>query len=691
MRPENLNPLFQSIAKLSGVGPKTAPLIMRAINGELVRDAAFHLPNNLIDRRLNSKISNAPENISANFDVIIDAHEPAFKNRPYRIIVSDETGFMTLVFFNPNVKYLKARLPIGARRIISGEVQSKYNERQMMHPSRILNPDDEALNIKFEAIYPNTGGLSQRTLAKTCHQAAQFVPMLPEWIDENLLKREKWPSFKDAIISCHEPQSLDDVSPNSLARTRLAYDEFLARQIIINTNMVRRNKARAFPLNDRTGLAQKLVENLPFVPTNAQIRAFKEITDDMAKPIPMMRLLQGDVGAGKTFVAAYAMARAIDNGMQACLMAPTEILARQHYRNLTETFAKIGIKAHILTGKDKGRAREDILKSLENGEIQLLIGTHALFQNKVEFHNLGLIIIDEQHRFGVNARRALMSKAIMPHVLSMSATPIPRTLAMAIYGDMDISVLDEKPKNRLPIETRLFDIERLNEIENAVFRAIKNDDRVYWVCPLVEESEKLDISAASERYAQLKKRFGDKVEIIHGQMKSNDKEAAMARFIDGSAKILVATTVIEVGVDVKQANIMIIEHSERFGLAQLHQLRGRVGRGDRKSYCFLLYQSPLSENAKIRMKKLRDTEDGFQIAETDFELRGAGDILGLRQTGLPDFKFADLFTHKEYMEIARQDARLLLKNDPELQSQRGEAIKILLELFSLQNSNAIAD
>lgn len=691
MRPNYLNPLFQSITKLNGVGPKTLPLLAKAIDGELVRDAAFHLPFNVIDRRHNSKIADAYNGLNANFEITIDAHEPALKNRPYRVIVSDETGFMTLVFFNPNVKYLKARLAIGEKRIISGEVIDKFYEKQIIHPSRILNLNDEALNIPFEAIYRNTNGLSQKTLGKICQEAVGMVNIPIEWCDKNLIEREKWNSFENSLKNAHNPQSIDDVLPNSLNRRRLAYDEFLARQIQINQSSIRRNQVNAIAMPNINGLCDRLLENFEFSPTNAQIRAFLEIGEDMAREIPMMRLLQGDVGAGKTLVAAYAMARAIENQMQACLMVPTEILARQHFQNLAPLFAKIGVNLVVYTGRDKGKGRAQILEDLKSGSIQIIIGTHALFQENIEFNNLGLVVIDEQHRFGVNARRNLMKKSIMPHVLTMSATPIPRTLAMAIYGDMDISILDEKPKNRFPIETRLFDIERLNEIESAVARAIKNDDRVYWVCPLVELSEKLEISAATERYEILKKRFGNLVEIVHGQMKSKDKEDAMARFVAGDAKILVATTVIEVGVDVKEAAIIIIEHAERFGLAQLHQLRGRVGRGNKPSHCLLLYQSPLSENAKIRMKKLRETDDGFKIAETDFELRGAGDILGLKQTGLPDFVFGDLFAHKDLMEIARQDARLLLKSDPNLESERGQKIKVLLELFGFSSVNSLAD
>ena len=681
MRPASLNSMFQSISTLGGIGPKTAPLFARAVGGELVRDAALNLPYGAIDRRFNAKIADAPIGQSANFEVIVEEHTPAYSNRPYRIRVSDETGFLTLVFFSPNPRYLSSRLPVGAKRIITGEIQERFNEKQMMHPSRILNLDDKELLIEFEPIYHNVAGLSQKTLGRACQEAASRAQSIEDWLDETIKSRENWLDFSAALLAAHNPQGLEDCSPQSPNRRRLAYDELFARQIALILNNQERLRIPSRALGGTGELVEKLLSALPFSPTNAQIRAFEELGNDMATTRPMLRLLQGDVGSGKTLVAAWGCARAIEAGVQAAIMAPTEILARQHLANLKPFLEAAGIVTELLTGRDKGNIRKEKLARLLSGEIGVLVGTHALFQEGVEFKDLGFVVIDEQHRFGVSARRSLLSKGKMPHLLTMSATPIPRTLSMAIYGDMDMSILDEKPKGRTPIETRAFPIERLGEIETAVGRAIKNDDRVYWVCPLIEESETLEVSAALDRFNALKALFGDKVSIVHGRMKPQEKDAAMEDFRTGKTKILVATTVIEVGVDVKEASVMVIEHAERFGLAQLHQLRGRVGRGTKPSHCLLLYAAPLTENGAIRIKKLRETDDGFAIAEADYKLRGGGDLLGLRQSGLPALKIADVNAHEDLLTMARQDARLLMEKDPDLMSERGQKVRQLLYLF----------
>ncbi|KAF0186216.1 MAG: ATP-dependent DNA helicase RecG [Hyphomonadaceae bacterium] len=681
MRPTSLNPWFQSISNLQGIGPKTHDLFVRAVGGELVRDAALHLPSNLIDRRGFATIMEAQEGVTTNFKVMVESHQPAFGNRPYRVQVSDESGFMTLAFFHPNPKYLKAKLPIGAPRVVSGIVHERFGERQMIHPSRILSPDDEELKIEFEAIYPNVGGLAQKTLGKACKQAAVLASGIKDWIDEPLRKRENWPSFYDALIAAHNPKAIDDISPLSKSRQRLAYDELFARQLALILSNAARILAPAKALTGEGALTQKLLAKLPFKPTGAQIHAFGEIGNDMEKTRAMMRLLQGDVGSGKTLVAAWGVAKAVEAGVQCAFMAPTEILARQHFANLQPLLASIDVKMEILTGRDKGKIRAQKLESLKTGDTKVLVGTHAVFQDGVEFNELGFVVIDEQHRFGVAARKRLFDKGNMPHVLTMSATPIPRTLSMAIYGDMDMSILDEKPMGRKPIETRTFDIGRLQEIEDAVARAIKQNSQIYWVCPLVEEIETNEKSAAVERFEQLRIRFGDKVALVHGKMKAADKDEAMEKFITGQAKILVATTVIEVGVDVKTANIMVIEHAEQFGLAQLHQLRGRVGRGETQSHCLLLYQSPLSENGRKRIEALRETDDGFKIAEIDYELRGGGDLLGLRQSGIPNLKIADINAHKDLLPIARKDARLLIETDPNLTSERGQNVRQALYIF----------
>lgn len=681
MRPSFINPMFLPIIRLNGVGPKTAPLVQKAIGGELVKDAAFHIPYRYIDRRFNCKIADAEVGISANFEVTVDAHEPAHGNRPYRIRVSDDTGFMTLIFFNPNKRYLESRLPIGATRIITGITEEKYHEKQMVHPSRILDFGSEELNIAFEGVYLNVAGLSQKTLGKICRQAAEPCLDFQDWLPESLKFQYGWEDFGKALNILHAPEHETDIEPNSKARERLAFDELLTRQLTLQIANDARETFAAEPLIGDGKLIKSLLEQIGFAPTNAQKRAFNDIANDLTKTRPMQRLLQGDVGAGKTLVAAWGCVKAVEAGSQAAFMAPTEILATQHYNSLFKIFEEIGIKSALLTGKVKGVARRKTLESLANGDIDVLFGTHALFQDNVEFKNLGFVVIDEQHRFGVNARRALLNKGKMPHLLSMSATPIPRTLSMAIYGDMDTSILDEKPKGRQEIETRAMPIDKLPEMVAAVRRAISHDDRVYWICPLVEESEMLEVTNVTDRFNSLKEIFGDKVALVHGRMKSNEKDAAMERFRSGDAKIMVATTVIEVGVDVKEASVIIIEHAERFGLAQLHQLRGRVGRGDKKSYCMLLYQSPLGNIAKSRIETLRDTNDGFVIAERDFELRGGGDLLGLKQTGLPNFKIADIAIHKDLLPIARKYAKAMLED-----KANKDIIDGLISLFDLSDA-----
>lgn len=681
MRPESLFPLFAEIATLPGVGPKTAPLVAKAVGGDFVRDLAFHLPVGLVDRRYRPLINEAEVGRLATIEAVVEGHEAGAMGRPYKVRMSDDSGFLTLLFFKPNVRYLGDRLPIGATRIVSGEVGERYGERQIIHPSRILNPDDPDLGVMFEPIYRSVAGLTQRNLARFCKAAAQIAKNLPEWADPALVKQQGWLSFSDALGHVHNPTDLEDVLSHAPARRRLAYDELLARQIALQLAAAMRRRVPGRAIIGDGRFVGPLLRALPFLPTGAQTRAFGEIDKDLGANTPMLRLLQGDVGAGKTLVAAYALARACEAGMQGALMAPTEILARQHGASLAPLMAKAGLRLEVLTGKDRAAHKKMVREGLANGSIDIVAGTHALFQQGVEFRQLGVVVVDEQHRFGVADRRRLIDKGFGPHVLAMSATPIPRTLAMAVYGDMDVSRLDEKPPGRAPIKTVAMSLERLDEVAVAVRRAIEKDDRVFWVCPLVEESDKIDVSDATGRYGDLYAMFGDHVVLIHGRMSSKEKDDAMNAFRTGLAKILVATTVIEVGVDVPEASVMVLEHAERFGLAQLHQLRGRVGRGGKPGSCVLLYGNPLSEMGARRIAKLRETEDGFEIAEEDFKLRGGGDLLGLRQSGIPAFKIADAALHADLLAIAQRDARVLVDADPALTSQRGQAARLALHLF----------
>ena len=588
---------------------------------------------------------------------------------------------MTLVFFHARADYLKRILPEGGRRLISGRVEEFNGALQITHPDYMV-PIEEADEIpEIEPIYPLTAGLSAKVMAKAARGAAAMAPELPDWLDRHFREQKKWAGWQESIRLAHHPTSLKAVELGHPARARLAYDELLANQLAL---ALVREKARAItarPLSGDGGIRKKLETALPYTLTNAQKMALAEIEADIARPQHMARLLQGDVGSGKTVVALMVMAAAAEVGAQAVMMAPTEVLARQHLESLAPFCEAADLRAELLTGRDKGAVRIEKLERLRAGEIDLLFGTHALFSEDVEFKDLGLVVVDEQHRFGVRQRLALAHKGARPHLLVMTATPIPRTLELTAYGDMDVSRLTEKPAGRKPIDTRALPLERLGDVVAAVERAMAKGGQIYWVCPLVEESEMADLTSAEDRAAGLREVFGTRVGLVHGRMKGEEKDAALIAFRSHETPLLVATTVIEVGVDAPGATVIVIEHAERFGLAQLHQLRGRVGRGDQPGSCLLLYRGPLGETAKARLSILRDTNDGFLIAEEDLRLRGAGDLLGEQQSGMPKFKVADVAAHAELLAAARDDAKLILTTDPELQTPRGEALRTLLYLF----------
>jgi ATP-dependent DNA helicase RecG len=692
MRPSILDPFFATLSSLPGVGPKLAAAFNRLLSDEehpaRITDLIFHLPRGGVDRRVRASIADAPVGEPVTLKVTVASHRPApfGKGRaPYRVLTEDESGDVTLVYFAAQRARMEALLPIGEERFISGRIELFDGRRQMVHPDRVLDAKGFGTLPDVEPIYGLTEGLGMRIVGKTVAAALERMPHLPEWQDAAWHTRNRWPDFAEALRTLHIPASPDDLKPEALAespaRCRLAYDELLATQLALA--LVRASSKRAAGrINVGNGeLVARVEAALPFKLTGAQTRAVAEIRADLASPQRMLRLVQGDVGSGKTAVALLAMASVVEAGRQAAFMAPTDILARQHYDRLSPLASMVGISIGVLTGRDKGRAREDILQKLANGDLQMVVGTHALFQQSVAFHDLGLAVVDEQHRFGVHQRLALGAKGEAADVLVMTATPIPRTLAMTYFGDMDVSVLDEKPAGRQPIVTRAIPLSRLDEIVDGVGRGITTGARVYWVCPLVAESEILDVAAAEERHSELKALFGNKVGLLHGKMTPRDKDAAMASFQSGETTILVSTTVIEVGVDVPEATIMVVEHAERFGLAQLHQLRGRIGRGTAASSCILLYKAPLSETATARLAILRETEDGFRIAEEDLKLRGEGEVLGSRQSGAPDFRLANPETDAELIAAARDDARLIIDRDPGLKSPRGEALRLLLYLF----------
>ncbi len=681
-RPEILYPLFADLTNLDGVGPKTAQHLGQ-IAVEKPRDLLFLLPYSGIDRALKISVNEAELPDTVTVQVLVGKHQPA-RNRggAYRITVQDALTSFQLVFFHARGDYLKKMLPEGERRVVSGKVEIFDNIAQMVHPEYIVKPNEAEGIPAFEPVYPLTHGVTQKTMVKGVRSALERTPELAEWIDPGQKDKAKWPHWREAMEQVHLPTSLAEVTPTHPARERLAYDEFFAHQLTLALARAQLQRAKGV-ISEQTGALQaKVRAALPFAPTGAQERAVEAIARDMAQPTRMNRLLQGDVGAGKTLVAFMALLVAVEAGGQGVMMAPTEILARQHLQGLKPLAESAGVVLEILTGRDKGKERTAKLEALARGDIHILVGTHAVFQQDVQFADLRLAIIDEQHRFGVRQRLELGKKGAGADVLVMTATPIPRSLSLAQYGDMDVSILDEKPPGRQPITTALVSTARMEEVVEHLRKAVAEGKQAYWVCPLVEESENVDFTAAEERFKILRAALGEGVVgMVHGQMPPAEKDAAMAAFQRAETQVLVATTVIEVGVDVPNATIMVIERAEIFGLAQLHQLRGRVGRGSQASTCLLMYQAPLSESGQKRLTVLRESEDGFVIAETDLEMRGAGDLIGTAQSGLPRFRIADIESQASLMAVAQSDARKLLNDDPTLRSERGEAARVLCWLM----------
>ena len=693
-RPPVLYPLFAALTSLPGVGLKMEEILAKK-TGQHVIDLLCHLPISVIDRTERPSVDEAKDGQIATFEILVLKAElpPPRARRPARIIAETSGSKIELVFFQTNTDYLKTTLPVGERRLISGRVERFQGRLQMPHPDFIL-PLEKANKLpEFEPVYPLTAGLKARTLINAIHAGLQKVPELEDWIDPELLAARRWPSFKSAMLQVHAPNSLHDVSPTAPARARLAFDELLANQLALQ--LIRQQTKSAIPGRPIAGsgrLTKQLLSLLPFTPTPAQNRVIAEITAEQGTPERMLRLLQGDVGSGKTFVALMAMLTTLEAGAQAALLVPTEILARQHFRVLSKLLNLLGLTPVLLTGSTKQREREDILQGLADGSYQIAIGTHALLTDEIVFADLALAIVDEQHRFGVRQRLVLGQKGKNCDVLVMTATPIPRTLAMTAYGDLTVSRLDEKPAGRQDIETALISQERLADVTTRLATAIADGQRAYWICPLIEETDKLDAAAAEDRHRALTAVLPDANPVLaHGRMKTEQREEAMSAFKDGTSKLLVATTVIEVGVDVPEASIIIIEHAERFGLAQLHQLRGRVGRGDKQSSCILMYQPPLSETARSRLQIMRQTNDGFVIAEKDLCLRGPGEVLGRRQSGLPEFSLADLAAHSDLLGLAHQQAKKILLSRRGLDNPEMKKYALLLSLFQRDSAVQFLD
>ncbi len=681
-RPEVLFPLFADIGVVPGIGPKTA-LLLANIDITRPRDVLFTLPTGVIDRRIRQSVRGAVFPSVITVEVKIGLHQPGkTKTAPYRIFVQDALTEFQLVFFHPRAEWLRQQFPAGQRRIISGRVELFDGIAQMTHPDYVLRPDGIEDLPEYEPVYPLTAGVTQKVMGKAVAEALQRAPTLREWIDPSVRATRGWPDWKAALVKAHGPKSDAEISPLTVERSRLAYDELFAHQLTLAIARDRFRRVKGFVTKGDGELSAKVLASLPYRPTAAQTQAIAEITADMAAPLRMSRLLQGDVGSGKTLVAFMAMLVAVEAGGQAAMMAPTEILARQHYESLRPLAELAGVKLMILTGRDKGLERGSKLVAFADGTCQIAVGTHALFQRDVEFAALRLAVVDEQHRFGVHQRMELTAKGEAVDVLVMTATPIPRSLTLAQYGDMDLSILYEKPPGRKPVQTALISNGRLDEVVDHLRKALAEGRQAYWVCPLVEESETVELTAAVARFEALKLALGaENVGLVHGQLPPSEKDAAMAAFQLGHVKLLVATTVIEVGVDVPNASIMVIEGAEHFGLAQLHQLRGRVGRGEAASTCLMIYDAPLGDAAMARLSVMRETEDGFRIAEEDLRLRGAGDLLGVQQSGLPKFRIADVELQADLMKAAQDDARFLLHQDPELKDERGQAARVLLYLM----------
>jgi ATP-dependent DNA helicase RecG len=681
-RPEILFPLFAELETLGGVGPKSAKS-MAALNITKPRDLLFSLPYSGVDRSFRASVAEVRPPATVTVEAEVGRHlPPSARNRPYKVEMTDALTTFHLVFFHGNPDWISRQLPSGQRRIVSGRVEEYDGIRQIAHPDHILRPGEADQIPEYEPVYHLAQGVTQKLMFRAVGEVLARVQPLTEWVDGNLKAQEHWPDWHEAVRIAHAPEGPEDISPQAPARRRLAYDEFFAHQLTLALARarLRRGKGRASvgtgDLQDRVRAA------LPYQPTGAQERAVADIAADMAAGQRMNRLLQGDVGAGKTLVAFLALLIAVEAGGQGVMMAPTEILARQHLESLRPMAETAGVVVELLTGRDKGAERRAKLEALSRGDIHVLVGTHAVFQDDVTYHDLRLAVVDEQHRFGVTERMRLGRKGQAADVLVMTATPIPRSLSLAQYGDMDVSVLDEKPPGRQPIRTSVLPTTRLDDVVQRLRDVAQAGGQAYWVCPLVGESEVSELIAAEERFKQLRAALGEGVVgLVHGQMPPAEKDAAMAAFQRGETKVLVATTVIEVGVDVPNATIMVIERAEHFGLAQLHQLRGRVGRGTAASTCLLLYQAPLSESGERRLGIMRETEDGFRIAEADLEMRGAGDLIGTAQSGIPVFMVGDLEHQAGLMAVAQKDARKLLSDDPDLTSPRGEAARVLLWLM----------
>ena len=681
MRPEKINSIYLPISNLQGIGPKIESLFNKMGIFRMLH-FLWHIQYNVIRRQKHSNILDAQINSLVTLKIRILEHKSSkFRRLPYRINCLSGENSINIVYFNARHPVMRSTLPIGKEKYVSGKLEYYKNTFQITHPTHVFDANEINQLKESEPVYSLTSGLSHRIVLKYLDKILNSLPIFDEWIEESIIKKYSFYSWNLSIRAIHNPENTEDFVNNNIYRRRLAFDEMLAHQLAIGIIRNVNKKSKGLNFIKESDMANNLIKKLPFRLTNSQLNVWSKIKEDLASKNQMVRLLQGDVGSGKTIVSLLAMLQAIESGYQTAMMVPTSILANQHYNNISKLLIDFPINILLLTGKDKGKNRIEKNLQIKNGEVQIIIGTHALIQDDVSFKSIGLVIVDEQHRFGVYQRMAFTYKGIKPSILVMSATPIPRTLTLAAYGDMDESRITEKPVGRLPIKTTSINLTSEDKLIERLQEKLKYKEKAYWVCPLVEESEELDLKAATIRHKQLDKIFDNKVLLIHGRLKEKEKEEIMKKFKNEDYKILVATTVIEVGIDIKEATIIIIEHAERFGLAQLHQLRGRVGRNDLQSSCVLFHKNKLGENAKKRINKMKETNDGFEIAEEDLIIRGPGEILGRKQSGLPSFKLADLSYDSDLLEEARNLVLKIIKENPSLDGEYGKNLKNLLYLF----------
>lgn len=687
MRPGTLNVFFASLTSLKGVGEKIANKLADKI-GPYPRDLLFHLPTGLEVRHAVEIL--APDLVGQKVTLTVTPH--TMKSMPKRHIIQCEAGGVALeiAYFNMQERFIKNIFSIGKPCLVSGTLGVFQGTYQMVHPDFVGSLDKRDIWVGVQPIYSKVGGIGQRNYRRVVDDILSRLPVLPEWIAEAYMEAQHFPTFLESLVRVHHPTALDDIMLPTSAHRRLAFDELCAFQLARKLSTALSEKETAASLMGDTVRMQAFIQHLPFSRTQDQLEVCNKIEARLKSTAPLQALLLGDVGTGKTLVALFALVQAVLSGKQGALLAPTEILAQQHFATFQALLKDMNIEVALLTGSTPMKVRRGLLENLKWGKIHILVGTHALLEPAVCFQDLACVVIDEQHRFGVAQRMRLLQKGKAPHLILMSATPIPRTLLMGLYGDMEVFTLREKPRNNAVIETSLVPSKKMDALIAGVGRKLAAGEKVYWVCPLVEESEAGDEGDGRAPKTDVETRFqaltkdmpGEKIFMLHGRLSSEEKTRIMDEYRACPAGVLVATTVIEVGVDVPEATAIIIENAHNFGLAQLHQLRGRVGRGARPGQCVLLYDAGISETGKKRLDTLKTTHDGFKIAEVDLEMRGGGDLFGTKQSGLPAFFFADLFQHQDLVKESGRQMQQLLKEDPGLKGSMGERMRLVLHLFS---------